>query len=67
MALAGADSISPACVMAQRSSKRLDNKRGVLLSGAGHAYLSGETVAVAIDWRRLTWWVGDNTSTTKVA
>jgi hypothetical protein len=65
--LAGADSSSPACITADRSGRRLNKKRGVLLSGAGQAHLHGETVTVAIDWRRITWWVGDKTTTRLIA
>lgn len=66
MALAGAASSSPACVTFDRSGRRLSQKRGVLLSGEGHAYLSGETAAVAFDWERISWWVGDEADTVKV-
>lgn len=61
MVLAGAASGSPASLCAERSRYRLKSKRGLLLTGDGHARLEGDgpiaraTLAV----RRTTWWEGE--------
>lgn len=61
MVLAAAASGSPACVTAERSRYRLESKRGVLLTGDGHARLDdgGRRARVTLDTRRTTWWLGE--------
>lgn len=60
MILAGAASGSPACVTAERSRYRLSSKRGLLLTGDGHARLDGPLARVTLDTRRTTWWQGED-------
>jgi hypothetical protein len=65
MVLAAAASGSPACVTAERSRHRMDSKRGVLLTGDGHARLDdgGPRARVTLDARRTTWWMGEDGAT----
>ena len=61
MVLAGAASGSPASVCAERSRYRLKSKRGLLLTGDGHARLDGAGPAArtTLTVRRTTWWEGE--------
>ena len=61
MVLAGAASGSPAGVCAERSRYRLKSKRGLLLTGDGHARLDGAGPAArtTLTVRRTTWWEGE--------
>jgi hypothetical protein len=65
LALAGAASGSPACVCVERSRYRLQSKRGLLLTGDGHARLDGDgpSARVTLDLRRTTWWRGEERHT----
>ena len=67
MILAGAASGSPACVTAERSGYRLDSKRGLLLTGNGHARLDGPGARVTLDTLRTTWWQGEDRHTVGAA
>jgi hypothetical protein len=65
--LAGAASGGPACVTAERSRHRLKSKRGILLTGDGHARADGPTARVSVDVRRTTWWMGEERETVEAA
>ena len=70
LVLAGAGTAGPACVTAQRSRYRLDDKEGVLVSGAGEARRpAGDPVRarVAIDAQRATWWTGEHRRSVQMA
>ena len=61
LVIAGATSLSPACVCAERSRYRLKSKQGVLLTGVGRARQSDTESAarVSLDVGRTTWWRGE--------
>jgi hypothetical protein len=63
MILAAAGSGGPACITAERSRYRLKSKKGILVTGDGHARLDGPVAHVTLDARRTTWWVGDERHT----
>jgi hypothetical protein len=67
LVLAAAASGSRACVTAERSRYRMDSKRGVLLTGDGHARLDdgGHRARVTLDARRTTWWIGEEGATSR--
>jgi hypothetical protein len=62
MELAGARATCRACITADRGGPRLKTKHGVLASGEGTAALEGDRAVIAIDYRRTTWWRGDEVS-----
>jgi hypothetical protein len=55
-------------VTAERSRYRLKTKQGLLLTGEGHARLTGDGPAarLTLDTRRTTWWRGEERHTTEV-
>ena len=65
LVMAGATSLSPACVCAERSRYRLKSKQGVLLTGEGLARQSDNESAarVSLDIHRTTWWRGEEAHT----
>lgn len=63
MALIGASSTSPACLIADRGDHRLRSKEGMLVMGPGSAHPDGETAWVTVEQERLTYWIGDEVQT----
>jgi hypothetical protein len=63
MTLAGAYGAGPACLVSDRWGYRLEKKQGILLRGPGHARVDGQTATATIEAERVTYWLGETSST----